>query len=246
MTRPAARSLSHLTCVLLLSFGLAACGDSDEPDGSDTPATVESTGALPDGILSPDELRTALIASADIPSDYEEVEPEDDEEDSDLFDGTCLEGVQDFSDQVGSEPVSEAETEFSHQDGDGEAQILSGIGAFADQQALTEGITAFGDSLAACPSVTRTDDDGVTYDFEVAADDEVTVAGADQQLYVTLDGTITAGPEGLRLSFGILLTRIGPYAARVGTAELGSDHGLAEQITALATLQTERLVDLAR
>jgi len=230
--------------VLLLSLGLVACGDSEDsagPDGADPSAST----SLPDGILSPDELRTALIVSADVPSDYEEVEPEDDQEDdSDLFDGTCLEGVQDFDDQVGSEPASEAKTEFSHQDGDGEAQILSGIGAFADEDALRDGITAFGDSLAACTSVTRTDDDGVTYDFEVTTDDDVTVSGADQQLFVTLEGTITAGPEGLRLSFGILLTRTGPYAARIGTAELGSDHGLSDQITALAALQSERLVDL--
>lgn len=239
--RPGARATVIISAFVV---ALAATGcTGDEVDGPSL-AVSGSSAPLPPGVPTPQQLADALVTSVEVPADYDEVAPSEDGGQSDVFEGTCLEGVHDLDQQVGAEPVSEARVEFSHQDGDGEAQILSSIGVFTDEEAIADALTAFSDRLDDCPSVSRTDEDGVTYNFQVEVSAEPTLDDVDQQLLVQLDGIIAAGPEALRLSFGILLARTEGYVSRLSTAELGEDHGLDREIEPLAAQQHRRLVGL--
>lgn len=229
MTSPLLRR-AGAAAALTLSLTLAACG-SDGSDGGDSAP-------------SEDDLAGALLAAGDVPADFTQGEVDDDEGDSDIFDDTCLAEVSDFDDQVGSDPESEAKTEFTTPDAAAQAQITAGISVYDDADAVGDAFGKFYDSLDGCTNVAFTDENGIDYDIDVSIDDAVTLDGPDSQLTINLTGTVTAGADSLPVDFAFLVIRQGAATSNIGTSEVGDGFDVNEQIEDLAQKQSDKLADL--
>lgn len=232
------RRLGASMSTLALCVFLAGCGGSGA--SRDDNAGAGSPGGTGASAPSDDELATALLTSDDVPEGYTEDVPEE-STDSTVFDGTCLTDVADFKAQVGSDPVSEAKTEFTTEDAGSQAQIAAGTAYYADEDAVTKAFGAFYDSVSGCTDLTFSDEDDISYDIAVAIDDTVTVDGADQQLTITLDGSVTAGDQQLPVAFRFLITQNGAGTSSVGTSEIGTGFAINDQVKTYAQTQADRL-----
>lgn len=240
MTTPLLRRAGAAASALAVSLVLVACGgDTDTNTSSPSTTSTPSQAAVP----TEDDLAAALLTADDVPDGYTEAAP-DESDNSTVFDGTCLADVADFKEQVGSDPVSEAKTEFTTQDASGQAQISSGISVYDDQAAVDAAFGAFYDSVKDCTNLSFTDDNGVAYEITVAIDDTVSLDGADQQLGITLDGTVTVGEQMLPIAFVFLLAQEGAATSAVGTSEIGGSYGINDEVETLAQTQADRLADV--
>ena len=241
MTTPLLRRAGAAASALAVSLVLVACGgntNTSAPSATSTPSTPSEAAAPTE-----DDLAAALLTADDVPDGYTEAAP-DESDNSTVFDGTCLADVADFKEQVGSDPVSEAKTEFTTQDASGQAQISSGISVYDDQAAVDAAFGAFYDSVKDCTNLSFTDDNGVAYEITVAIDDTVSLDGADQQLGINLDGTVTVGEQMLPIAFVFLLAQEGAATSAVGTSEIGGSYGINDEVETLAQTQADRLADV--
>lgn len=221
--------LAALALPLALPLSLlAACGGGGEDDAGagDGPAVT---------VLSEDDLASILTTAGEVPAGFLEREPTDDE-DSTIFAGTCLAEVDGF-DEVAGDPAEEARTEFASPDES--VMIGSGASSYDSVDQVSQALTGFADQLEGCTAVTTTTDDGVTLDLQVTVDDAVTVAGADEQLTLTLAGTLEAEGQSFPASVTGVATRLGNNLTTVLVNEFGVTGSIA--VPELAAAQLERL-----
>jgi hypothetical protein len=227
------RRTTATSAALVLALSLAACGGSDSDDKSDdTPSatttepttqgtessepTTEATSEATSGsVPTEDELAAALLTAADVPADYTLTPAEDENDDNDTFEGTCLADVGKFSDALGFEPDSEAEAEFSTESKTAQGSVTSKVQAYADPAAVAPAFADFTDTVQTCTSVSTTDPDGVAIDLQISYDDTVDLPGAP---FVSIVGVYALGE---------------------------ADPGVLDSIDQLATLQSGRVAELA-
>ena len=100
------RRTAAAASVLTLSLALTACGSDDtdtqtpESSPSATPGPTDEAGETGETgggpVLSEDELTSALLTAEDLPGGYV-IDPDDEEEDSTAFEGSCLEVIGDLA-----------------------------------------------------------------------------------------------------------------------------------------------------
>ncbi len=236
MTDTLLRRTGASLSALALALALTACGGDDTGAGSDASPTSAP-------VPSDAELSGALLTVEDLPAGYAETPVEEDDDNS-IFDGSCLENVSKFSEQVGSDPVSESETEFTAEQPDGEAQVSSSLDVYADEDDVTAAFGAFFESMQGCDNVSFTDADGVSYDLDVTASDTVGLNGVDQQLTIALEGTVEAPGQSITIAFRFLAAQQGAATTAVGTSEIGGSYGINDQLEALAQIQADRFTDV--
>lgn len=243
MTSPLLRRAGTAAASLTLALALVACGSSDGSDGDDRSSS--SDAAPTDGVPTDDELAAALLTSDDVPEGFEQSDVDDDDDDEDsVFADTCLGDVADFDDQVGTEPVSKAKTQFTVEDETTQSLLQAGISLYDDEDAVVDAFDEFYSGFSTCTDLSFTDDGGNSYALDVTADDTVTIDGADSQLTIKLTGTATAGTDSIPIDFGFLVVREGAAVSHLSTSEVGDTYDLDADVDALAQTQADRLADV--
>lgn len=264
------RRTTAACAALLLGLTLAACGGGDTDDQADDSSSAtasettsesptetatsepveptestESSESAPAGDLPSDEdLRAALLTTADVPAGLT-AQPEEGDDDGDgeeSFEGTCLADIGEFSDALGFEADSEAEVEYVAEDASGQTSVNSKLQAYADAAAVAPAFAEFTDRLQGCTEVDTTDEQGIAYQLQISYDDSVDLPGAEDQLRIQMTGTISSGEQSFDITFRIVVSLSGPILSVVGVSTLGeADPAVLDTIDDLATTQAERV-----
>lgn len=263
---PLRRRTTAASAALLLGLTLAACGggdSEDESDGSPSASTsettsespsetatsepvepTESTETEPTGDLPTEaDLQAALLTTADVPEGLSAKPDEDDDsDDEESFEGTCLADIGEFSDALGFEADSEAEVEYVAEEANAQTSVTSKLQAYADAAAVAPAFAEFTDRLQGCTEVATTDEQGIEYQLEIGYDDSVDLPGAEDQLRIQMTGTIASGEQSFDITFRIVVSLSGPILSVVGVSTLGeADPAVLDTIDGLATTQAERV-----
>lgn len=259
------RRTTAAAAALALSLALTACGgdDADSDDASDDTASSSaaespssdaspsddtgdtgdtgSTGTVP----TEEELEAALLTSADLPEGFE-VDPEDEDgEDQEAFEGTCLEAVGQFDEALGAEPDEEADVDLVVEGTTGQTGVMSQVEAYADPSPVAPAFAEFTEKLQSCTDVQTTNEDGLEIQLQIAYDDAVDLPDVDDQLSIEMTGSIASGGESFPVAYRYVVALAGSYISIVGTFALGEDStGVLEQTPDLAALQVGRVAEL--
>lgn len=238
--RPLRRSAAA-AATLTLALALTACGGSDSDDESDD---NDDRGSEPTSEVIPaDELEEILLSAEDLGSGYQD-DP-DTEEDDDTFDGTCF--AANFDDISGG-PESEASKRFAAESGEAQSFLKVSLESYEDADELAGWLEEYQASFEDCPSVQATSEDGVTFALDFDVDDTVSADGADQQLNIYAEGTVTLDSGTVYpIAFSAQAARHGNSLAAVtqqvinsstaGSLDFGSAGGyLSQQYEALVGL----------
>ncbi len=242
--------------VLSLTLALGACTSEETPTGespsSETASPDETDEAEPseeaaDGdFLTDDELSPALLTTDDLPGGFVE-EPEEDEEESETFVGTCLEEVGTLTDQPEFDSDGEAKVSFVLEGDAGQSSVQSQVESYADQDQVETAIEMFSDVVGSCSEASGTDPDGTSYDLEVLSDQTVSLAGVDEQARVAINGTLTTPGGGLELpvNIGYNVARIANNIVVIATLDIGEvGEGIVPQTDVIAQVSVDRLAEI--
>lgn len=254
MTLTPLRRRLAAAAVLSLTLALGACTSEDSPadesPSSETASPEETDEAEPaeepaDGdFLTEDELSPALLTTADLPGGFVE-EPEEDEEESETFVGSCLEEVGTLTDQPEFDADGKAEANFVLDGDAGQSAVQSQVQSYADQDQVETAIEMFSDVVGACSEASGTDPDGTSYDLEVLSDRTVSLSGVDEQARVAINGTITSGELELPVNLGYNVARIANNIVIIATLDIGeAGEGIVPQTDAIAQVSVDRLAEI--
>lgn len=213
-TQSPVQRLAAVAVLALVATSAAACGDDDKSDGSDSGGTTSSVGAL-----SEDQLGQAVLQPDNLGDGWTQ---EPSEEDDSTSPG-CLAEVQAITDAVDEA----AKVAFDYTYGDaGVPLVTSSASAFDDEEVLTSAFEDAKDALSACDTVTGTDSDGTVYNLTLSYDDTV-AEGVDDQVNLTLDGSITVNGEDATIAERITMVRLGPNVATTAMVDFGDSSAVA-------------------
>ena len=250
---PVRRTAAAAT-VLTLSLALTACGSDDtdaqtpESSPSATPGPTDEAGETGETgggpVLSEDELTSALLTAEDLPGGYV-IDPDDEEEDSTAFEGSCLEVIGDLTDRPEFEADSEVEQAFTLEGDAGQSGAKNQGESYADSQQIMDAIELFADALTDCTSATGTDEDGFEYDLQVQFDQTVSLTGVDQQVRVAVRGTLSTEGLELPVDVGFNVARIGNNLITVNTLDIGEvGDGIVASTDVVAQVSVDRLAEV--
>lgn len=145
--------------LLAMVLALAGCGgDGGGGGGTAAPSASSATPTptptpTPSATVTDAQLKTALLATTDMPSGWS-VSPDDDDEEDDSGDDECPE-LSALEDEF--ERVPDAEVSFSK---DQLGPFFNeSIGAFASVEEVTRALTQYDAALAKCKTFTMTDEE---------------------------------------------------------------------------------------
>lgn len=214
--RPA-RTLA-LTGTLLLVLGTAACGGGDDP-------------------LTKDQLSDAALTIDNLGGEgWVEGEPDDDENEA----PGCLAEVEKVDDL---EELKTGSVEVSFEYGEiGIPGLRSEvISSEAGDDDFETAFDAVADVIEECHTIEETEDDGTSYTLELTTDDD-RVDGADRQINVHGEGTVSTQGMNLEFSMEMSFVQVGVNGVSLMTVNMAGgeiDH------EAYAQLAVERLAAVA-
>jgi hypothetical protein len=222
------RLLAGLATSLLL-LPLAACGDDDPADKDDRPS-----------VISEEKGRAALLTLKDLGAAYREQAPDDDGANEGL---DCLSrAARDFDAVKG---MTELEVEYRKKGPEGtlsEVSVLSGFSSFAEADRAENTLDELRGAMQDCRSAEYEQDDA-TVSLDISVSDDQTVDALDQQVNVSLDGTITIGETVLPLVIELRYFRIANHGGTVSVSLLNAPDQTSE-VDRLVQLGVDRFVDL--
>jgi hypothetical protein len=203
--------LAAVAVLALVATSAAGCGGDDKSDSSSDSDSSSSAGAVSE--LSEDQLGQAVLQPENLGDGWTQT-PSDDSDDSSPG---CLAEVQAITDSVDEA----AKVSFDYTYGDaGIPLVTSSASAFDDQDTLVQAFDEVKNKLAACSTVTGTDADGTAYDLTMSYDDTAT-DGVDDQVNLTLEGSITTNGTDTAIAERITMVRLGPNVATTAMLNLG-------------------------
>lgn len=241
------RRATAAAVALALSLALAACGSDDSEPTDDTTTAATTDEPTPDEsatVLTEDEMTSALLTPEDLPGGYV-LDPDDGDDSSNGFQGSCLEDVSNLTDQPEFEADEKVEASFVLEGDAGQSSVKSQVQSYADQEQVVTAIELFSSTVAACPTATGTDDDGLSYDLEVQSDQTVSLSGVDQQASVAVSGTITTQGLELPVDIGFNVARVGNNLVIISTLDVGEvGDGVVPGTETLGQVSVDRLADV--
>lgn len=239
--------------VLSLSLALAACG-SDDGEATDDPTAAASSDAPatdepdePDEsatVLTEDEMTPALLTPEDLPGGFVD-DPDDGDDSSGGFQGTCLEAVGELTDQPEFDADAKVEASYVLEGDAGQSSVKSQVQSYADQQQVVTAIDLFSSALADCTTASGTDDDGFEFDLEVLSDQTVSLSGVDQQARVAIKGTFATEGLVLPVDIGYNVARVGNNLVIISTLDVGEvGDGVVSGTDTLGQVSVDRLAEV--
>lgn len=205
--------LAAVAVLALVATSAAACGDDDKDDSgsaSDTPTVSELTeDQLGQAVLQPDNFSEGWTQTTD-------------DETEDSAPG-CLADVSAITDSV--DEAAKVAYDYSYGDS-GVPLVTSSASAFDDQDEVTKAFDDAKSALEDCSTVTGTDADGYEYDMTLSYDDSVS-EGLDDQVNLTLAGTITVSGQDSTIAERVTMVRLGPNVAVTAMVGLGDTSTVA-------------------
>lgn len=210
---------------LSLVAALGACSGSEDGSGGGSDLLTEA------------EAGEALLTLEDVGEGFEEVTPEDDDEEETGL--GCLDAIE----LADADADVEAEAQFDATNDVGLPSVLSSVASFEEQGALEDALESFRSALEDCTSVDETDADGTRFTLDIATDDTA-AEGVDEQLNLVATGTVLAGELEVPFGFWVSVVRIGNDGAFVGYVDVDASAG-EQRIAELTGLAVDKLTAVA-
>jgi hypothetical protein len=214
---------------LLAVACLTACGSDDEPGG-----------------VSSDDVRAALLTVENLSEEFE-VDPDDSGDDGDggpewgcLFDFGPLK--KDSEEEEDEDDENQVQFRASKEPGmPGVIQLVDAAPSLAKaEKAMDEMAEAFD----GCEEVDETEDDGTTWQFDVAFDRSAWARGADEQINLTATGSTTSKSLELPVSISMSVVRIENAVSILMFIDLADDlAGAPRALTNAASARLQAVVD---
>lgn len=222
-------SVAVAALVAVLATGCSDGGDSDADDDQeepDPPVTALTEEQISEAVLQDDNLGEGWASSPS--SDDDSVGP------------GCFGDIDTLTE--GLAEAAKGGTEFGY--GEGELPFVeSSVTAYEDENAIGAVFEQVKTVLAACSTISDTDDDDVAWDLAMTYDDAATHDEVDDQFRLSASGTLTQpGQDPMDIHIEWSSVRLGPNVATVATIDT------QERPTEHATwsgIAFERLVDVA-
>lgn len=230
MDRPSLRRAYGVVGALVLVGALGACA-SDSDEGEDGSAGGDTSAAL-----SESDAEAALLATDDVPEGFAEIDDDDDETPS----PGCLAAIDTLS-EVDAE--TETERTFEMETETGASQILSAVNSYDDEDTIVDALEQFRSDLEGCGTISETDDEGFTVDFELTVDEDSTNDAADEQVNLLATGTLSAGPDVFPTVAAFTIGRVANSLAVVAVFEFGDSLGTGGDVDAYYQIVVDRLAD---
>ena len=128
MTALSLRRAFAASAVLSLTLALTACGGAD--DAGDDPAPT---------LLDDDELTSALVTLADLPDGFVD-DPDETDDESGGFEGSCLGEVSTLSDRPEFEADQKVEASYVLDGDAGQSSVRSQVQSYADEEEVITAI----------------------------------------------------------------------------------------------------------
>ncbi|CAN5487347.1 hypothetical protein BH09ACT12_BH09ACT12_12830 [soil metagenome] len=256
---PLRRRATVAAAVLSLAFALTACGSdggdeeaaddttsaaSPEPTDEPTDAPTDEPSGDTGAVLTEDEMTPALLTTEDLPGGFV-VDPDDGDDSSTSFAGSCLEDISDLTDRPEFDADAKAEASYVLDGDAGQSSVRSQVQSYADAEQVVSAIDMFSAAVADCTSAAGTDDDGFEYDLEVLSDQTVSLTGVDQQARVAIQGTFTSESLELPLSIGYNVARIAGNLVIISTIDVGEvGDGIVSSTDTIGQISVDRLSEV--
>lgn len=218
MRRPAAarpnhgpaRALAPLAVLALVSALAAGCGGDEDSEGDDDADTEQDTPVV---ALTEDEIAVALLQDDNLGEGWTS-EPSGED---DTAGPGCFGDIDALTDGLAEK--AKAGTEFAY--GDAELPFVeSTVTAYDDELAITGVFDQVQTVLAACSTISDTDDEGVTWDLAMTFDDAETYDDVDDQFQLSASGSFTQpGRDAVDIYIEWTTVRLGPNVATVSTID---------------------------
>ena len=229
-THNTASRLAALAVLALVATSAAACG-GDDKTASDDSSTSSSSSAAPE--LTQDQLGQAVLQPENFTDGWTQTPSDDSNDDS----PGCLADVQAITDAVDEA----AKVSFDYTYGDaGIPLVTSSASAFDDEDTLVQAFDDVKSKLQACSTVTGTDSDGTVYNLTMSYDD-TSSADVDDQVNLTLDGSITTNGTDTTIAERITMARLGPNVLTTAELNLGDSSSLSD-FDAYSSIALDRFV----
>lgn len=217
------RRLAAVAVLALVATTAAACSDDEGSDdsGGDTSVTQEQLDAA------------ALTLENFTGDDWEEVPHEEGESDSSPG---CLGEIGTSIEEL------DATLESKHQFEDntiGLPSVSHEVLYFEDEDAISAKVDEVQELLSGCTEISETTEDGLVYDVTVTSDETPVSDEVDDQINITVAGTVTQEGTSNNISQHLSVSRIGNVLTEVSTLDLGDE---SEMHSGLAEIAVDRLV----
>lgn len=224
------RALAPVAVLALVSALAAGCSDDDgdsDSDEKDRPVVALTEEQISDAVLQEDNLGEGWAAMPS--SDDDSVGP------------GCFGDIDTLTE--GLAEAAKGGTEFAY----GEAElpfVESSVTAYEDETGIAAVFEQAKTVLAACSTISDTDDDGIAWDLTMTFDDAAAHDDVDDQFQLAASGTLTQpGGDPTDIHIEWTSVRLGPNVATVATIdtqERPTEHATWSEIA------FERLVDVAQ
>ena len=224
--------LTALAAAGVLALGcLSACGDDDKS-----------------GRLDPEDVKPALLTVENL-SDAFEIDPDEGGGGDDGPDWGCLfdfgplqEGSDDDEDEGDEDDENQVQFRASEEPGmPGVIQLVDAAPSLAKAKKAMDDMA---EEFEGCEEVDTTDDDGTTWQFDVAFDRSAWARGADEQINLMATGSSTSDGLELPVSISLSVVRIENAVSILMFIDLADDlAGAPRALTNAASARLQAVVD---
>ena len=213
----------------VLALGcLTACGNDDDTSGR----------------LDPEDVKPALLTVENL-SDAFEIDPDESGSDDDgpdwgcLFDFGPLQGDSEDEDED-----DENQVQFRASEEPGMPGVIQLVDAAPSLAKAEKAMDDMAKEFDGCVEVDTTDDDGTTWQFDVAFDRSAWARGADEQINLTATGSTTSDELELPVSISLSVVRIENAVSILMFIDLADDLvGAPRALTNAASARLQAVVD---
>ncbi|KAA1428276.1 hypothetical protein F0U47_04875 [Nocardioides antri] len=204
-----ARALAPVAVAALVSALAAGCSDDGDAD-SDAEDDDSDVAVAP---LTEEQISEAVLQEDNIGEGWTSTPSSED----DSSGPGCFGDIDALTD--GLPEKAKAGTEFAY--GDAELPFVeSSVTAYDDETAIAAVFDQVQTVLAACTTITDTDEEGVIWDLAMVFDDSATLDDVDDQFHASATGTLTQpGGDPVEIFIEWTSVRLGPNIGTVATID---------------------------
>lgn len=194
-----------------------------------------------DDVLTKEQAAAVLLTSEDVPLGFQQGT------DADPGDGRlgCLTATDQLEDL---DPARTDESSFLLNTAVQGAGVFSAVNSYDSASTITDGFESFRDDLAGCESVDVIQA-GVHTQLQVEVDDAVGVEGADEQITLDAEGTISSDGTAVPYYVRFSITRVDNNLTLVAAYELGrlaGDNAVVKDLATYNATVVQRLLEIQR
>jgi hypothetical protein len=218
-THSTARRLAAVAVLALVATSAAACG-GDDKSASDDSGSDSSSSSSATAELTEDQLGQVVLQPENFTDGWTQTPSDDSDDDS----PGCLADVQAITDSV--DEAAKVSYDYTYGDA-GIPLVTSSASSFDDEDTLVQAFEDVKSKLQACSTVTGTDSDGTVYNLTMSYDDTA-ASGVDDQVNLSLDGSITTNGTDTTIAERISMARLGPNVLTTAEVNIGDSSSVSD------------------